>query len=161
MAMEPQTRSEAGLNWKYLPIELDRGSIERDFLAHILPHVRPAWKRSSVVTRVFEDGITNVLRGFHVAGQSDDIVLVRVNGEGTDAFLDRRGEIVVMLSLHEAGLIPPVYLEVSNGLCYGYIPGRPFSVEDMQVTLKTTEILGIECRSACMYMCIYMYIRLS
>jgi ethanolamine kinase len=60
------------------------------------------------------------------------MVLVRVNGQGTDAFLDRRGEIVVMLSLHEAGLIPPVFLEVNNGLCYGYIPGRPFSVEDMQ-----------------------------
>ena len=52
---------------------------------------------------------------------------------GTDAIVDRRGEILVMLSLHKAGLVPPLYLELGNGLCYGYVPGRPFTVDDMQV----------------------------
>lgn len=81
------------------------------------------------------DGITNVLLGFYTNGREDDMVLLRMNGKGTDAFLDRRSEVIVMLSLHRAGLIPPVFLEVSNGLCYGYIPGRPFTVDDMKVSL--------------------------
>ena len=131
--MALQTRTEAGLSWNYLPIQLERDSMDRDCRAHILPIVRPAWNGCSVETRIFTEGITNVLLGFHMAGRNDDMVLLRLNGEGTDAFLDRRSEIVVMLSLHRAGLIPPVFLEVSNGLCYGYIPGRPFSVDDMQV----------------------------
>ena len=61
------------------------------------------------------------------------MVLLRMNGEGTDDFLNRRNEVVVMLSLHRAGLIPPLFLEVANGLCYGYVPGRPLTVKDMKV----------------------------
>ena len=149
--MELQKRTEAGLGWNYLPVELDRRSLEQDFQTHILPLVRPAWNNRAIETKVFNDGITNTLQGFHLAGQNDDMVLLRANGEGTEAFLDRRGEIVVMLSLHKAGLIPPVYLELSNGLCYGYVPGRPFSVEDMQVRLMSSEIMNTECKSA--YVC--------
>ena len=69
-------------------------------------------------------------------GDRDDVVLLRMNGEGTECFVDRKREITVMLSLHRAGLIPPVFMELSNGLCYGFVPGRPFNVEDMQVFNK-------------------------
>lgn len=107
------------------------------FTTHILPLVRPAWKDTPVYTKVFTEGITNVLLGFYVSREGSreetDMVLLRMNGEGTDSFLDRRLEILVMLSLHQAGLVPPLYLQLTNGLCYGYIPGQPFTVDDMQV----------------------------
>ena len=132
-------RNEAGLSWSCLPITLHQDSMERDCREHILPVVRPTWNGSTVVRKKFTEGITNVLLGFYLPGHKDDMVLVRLNGEGTD-FVDRRSEIVVMLSLHKAGLIPHVYLELRNGLCYGYTPGRPFSVDDMQVMFyKLTE----------------------
>lgn len=108
--------------------------MERDFSTYILPLVRPAWSECQLEVKLFMDGITNVLMGFYTSGQEDDMVLLRMNGKGTEAFLDRRTEVIVMLTLHRAGLIPPVFLELSNGLCYGYIPGRPFTVDDMKVT---------------------------
>ena len=134
-----ERRSESGLSWNYLPLTLERSSLSHTFTTHILPLVRPAWRDCHVQTKVFTEGITNVLLGFYVSregsrGQEkDDMVLLRMNGAGTDVFLDRRAEILVMLSLYNADLVPPLYLELANGLCYGYIPGRPFTVDDMQV----------------------------
>ncbi|CAI8035050.1 Ethanolamine kinase 2 [Geodia barretti] len=133
-----EKRSESGLSWNYLPLTLERDSLSQTFTTQILPLVRPAWRDCHVQTKVFTDGITNVLLGFYVSREGsrdqekEDIVLLRMNGEGTEVFLDRRAEILVMLSLHNANLVPPLYLELANGLCYGYIPGRPFTMDDMQ-----------------------------
>ena len=135
LPLSPEVRSESGVCWKYLPLTLERGSMAQAFKTHVLPAVRPTWR--DVETKTFTEGITNVLLGFYASrdGSRDeeDMVLLRMNGLGTDAFLNRRTEIVVMLSLHEAGLVPPLYLELANGLCYGYIPGHALSVDDMQV----------------------------
>ena len=132
-SLEIQTRSEGGVSWKYMPVTLDRDSATREFRARILPVVRPTWKECAIETRVFTEGITNSLFGFYPPHNKSDTVLLRINGEGTEKIIDRRNEIVVMISLHRAGLIPPVYLQLANGLCYGYVPGRPFTVDDMQV----------------------------
>ena len=74
-----------------------------------------------------------MLVAYNEAGKEKDRVLLRLNGAGTEKFINRRNEIVTLLSLHRAGLNPPLYLEFSNGICYGYIDGRPFGVDDMQV----------------------------
>ena len=140
-ALSLERRCESGLSWNYLPLTLKHVSMSHTFTTHILPLVRPAWRDSTVQTKVFTEGITNVLLGFYVSreGSSDeeDMVLLRMNGAGTDAFVDRRTEILVMLSLHKANLVPPLYLELANGLCYGYIPGRPFTIDDMQVGFQS------------------------
>lgn len=131
MALE--TRTDAGLSWKYLPVKLTHESVERDFLTHILPIVRPTWNGRDVRNKIFTDGLTNTLHGFCLESNKDDMVLLRMNGDGTENFLNRKKEIVLMVSLHRAGINPPVFMELANGLCYGYIPGRPFTVDDMQV----------------------------
>ena len=78
--------------------------------------------------------MTNKLLGFYQVGNADDdMVLVRVNGEGRELFVDSRMEILVMLTLHRAGLNPPLYLVTNNALCYGYVPGRTLTCNDMQV----------------------------
>ena len=142
-----EKRSDSGLLWRYLPLTLDRNSLEHSFLTQIMPLVRPTWKERQVQTKTFSEGITNVLVGFYESreGSRDkgDMVLLRMNGKGTDKFLDRRKEILVMMSLHKAGLVPPLYLELANGLCYGYAPGRPFTVDDMQVCLILPHCNGI------------------
>ena len=143
-----EKRSESGLSWNYLPLTLERDSLSQTFTTQILPLVRPAWRDCHVQTKVFTDGITNVLLGFYVSREGsrdqekEDIVLLRMNGEGTEVFLDRRAEILVMLSLHNANLVPPLYLELANGLCYGYIPGRPFTMDDMQVVFSCRLLLN-------------------
>ena len=128
----------------HLPISLpsDEAALVKEFQAHVMPLVRPEWRPELLRHRVFEDGVTNKLMGFFQdAGKSpttaadDDAaaVLVRVNGEGREFVVDGDTEILVMLTLHKAGLSPPLYLTTENALCYGYIPGRALTGSEMQV----------------------------
>ena len=131
-----EQRRSGDLSWNYLPVSLssDHPAILIDFQTHILPLVRRHWSTDALRYRVFEDGVTNKLFGFYQVGQADDdMVLVRVNGEGRELFVDSRMEILVMLTLHRAGLNPPLYLVTRNGMCYGYIPGRALTWSEMQV----------------------------
>lgn len=126
----------------HLPVFLpsDEAALVKEFQAHVMPLVRPEWRPELLRHRVFEDGVTNKLMGFFQdTGESpttadDDAaaVLVRVNGEGREFVVDGDTEIVVMLTLHKAGLSPPLYLTTENALCYGYIPGRALTGSEMQ-----------------------------
>ena len=138
-----EQRRFGDLSWYYLPVSLssDHPAILIDFQTHILPLVRRHWSTDALRYRVFEDGVTNKLFGFYQVGQADDdMVLVRVNGDGRDLFVDSRMEILVMLTLHRAGLNPPLYLATRNGMCYGYIPGRALTSSEMQVRIYTTAV---------------------
>ena len=37
-----------------------------------------------------------------------------------------------MQLLHKAGMGPPIYAQLSNGLCYGYLPGRQMDLEEVR-----------------------------
>ena len=136
-----EQRHHGDLSWNYLPVLLssDYFTLARDFETHILPLVRPGWKLDLLKYRVFEEGVTNKLVGFFQVGRADDesMVLVRVNGEGRELVLpDGKTEILVMLTLHRAGLSPPLYLVTENAMCYGYIPGRTLTDSEMQARLS-------------------------
>lgn len=131
-----EERRYGDLSWMYLPITLPSEdlSLLNDFQKYIAPLVRPHWSCDSLRYRIFEDGVSNKLFGFFQAGKANtDMVLVRVNGEGKELFVDSRTEILVMLTLHRAGLSPPLYFVTENALCYGYIPGRALTCHEMQV----------------------------
>ena len=127
-----------GLKWKYLPeVELGPDTYFEDFKAHLLPLVRPKWREEGLDVKVFDEGISNKLvaifereKGLRKSGE--DVVLLRVNGVGTEAFIDRRGEIITMISLNRAGLGPPIYCQLRNGLCYGFMPGRNLRVDEVR-----------------------------
>ena len=108
-----------------------------DFKEHLLSLVRPNWEPQSLTSRVFEDGTTNKLVAIFQKGKSlkeagKDVILVRMNGAGTDTYIDRDSELITVASLHKDGMIPPLYYQLKNGLCYGFVPGRQLDVIELQ-----------------------------
>lgn len=137
--MESAKEARSGdLSWKYLPeVELGFDTYLEDFKTHLVALVRPKWRPDDLQVKVFDEGISNKLvaifeREKGLKGSGEDVVLLRVNGEGTSAFINRKDEIVTILCLHEAGMVPPVYYQLKNGLCYGFTPGRNISVDEMR-----------------------------
>ena len=132
-----ERRSRDGLSWDYLPVPLnsDEPALVEELWSHLLPRVRPSWSREGLRPRVFEDGVSNKLVGFFQEGAAEETaVLVRVNGEGREMMTDGETEVLVMLTLHRAGLSPPLYLVARNAICYGYIPGRALTSSEMQAS---------------------------
>ena len=137
MAGSVQEVKCGGLTWKCLPeLELGFNTYLEEFKAYLLAFVRPKWRPESLEVKVFDGGISNKLvaiydkeKGFK--NSREDVVLLRINGLGTSAFIDRKNEIVTMLCLNKAGLVPPVYCQLKNGLCYGFTPGRSLTVDDV------------------------------
>ena len=143
--MEVQQREAGGLRWDFLPLELRHEAMDHDFRTTILPLVRKNWNPDSVKRVAFTEGVTNSLVGYYEKDVEEDMVLLRLNGEGTEIIIDRQLEMVSMLALHRAGLATPLYLEVVNGLCYGYVPGRSFTVRELQddaMIRRTTRTLA-------------------
>ena len=140
MALQPIVRviQRGGLRWKYLPeVKIETDSFLASFKEQLLSLVRPKWQPDSVALKVFEDGTTNKLmavydgnKGFVQSGK--DVVLIRINGVGTDAYIDRDSELLTMATLHKSGMSPPLYYQLKNGLCYGFIPGKQLDVMDLQ-----------------------------
>ena len=127
-----------GYRWRYLSdIELGKDTYKEDFYTHILPLIRPEWKLESLTFHVFESGVTNTLVAFYPKEvdlskltSGDNVVLLRLNGEGTERIINRTDEIISMICLNQAGFCPPVYAQLKNGLCYGFSPGRRLEVHE-------------------------------
>lgn len=105
---------DVGTRWLYLPIVVDHaGCVLSQFNSTLMGLVRPTWSADRVKLTVFEDGTTNKLVRLHQeGGPLEDAVLLRLNGVGTDLFIDRDVEITVMISLNRAGIVAPVYSQV-------------------------------------------------
>lgn len=102
----------------------------------IAASMRSEWKQcDKIQVRIFTDGITNRLVGFFHPSNPDDVVLVRVYGNHTELFIDRKIEIRNMKLMHESGLSPPIYATFNNGICYGFTPG---SVSTYQMVTDST-----------------------
>lgn len=64
-------------------------------------------------------------------------ILVRVYGENTEVFIDRKQELLNMVHLGDMGLCPPLYGSFVNGFVYGYAEGKPFTVDDFRNPIKS------------------------
>ncbi|KAG5456258.1 MAG: Choline/ethanolamine kinase-domain-containing protein, partial [Olpidium bornovanus] len=86
-----------------------------------------------VPRRQCKDGITNKLVKVTHSGPNNrpEVVLVRAYGKKSEVLIDRHQEIVNMVTLSKLGLCPPLYGRWTNGLAYGYIPGRVCTPEDL------------------------------
>ena len=149
MASRPIVRviQRGGLRWRCLPeVAIEAESYLDDFKEHLLSLVRPNWRPENLTTRVFEDGRTNKLVGIFEKDKSleasgKEIVLVRINGAGTDTFIDRDSELITMATLHKSGMTPPLHFQLKNGLCYGFVPGRQLDVMELQDTTMMRRIV--------------------
>lgn len=153
MAIKTELETEGSLKWRFLPLTVDLSQDPKDTFSHsLMPHVRPDWSESQLrILNVDGNGLScsNQLLGFYqdeienkegespkekkrrVMKKEGSVVLVRINGQNTEHFTDRRKEVVAMVTLHELGQgNPPLYFEFSNGICFGYVPGHPISEQD-------------------------------
>ena len=128
---EVEVRSSGELAWKFVPVMLRPFSALDDFRKFLLPVCKTEWVGKPLKTKLFEDGITNKLIGVYVDDEFDQMVLVRINGNSTEKFIRRDLEVCTMVSLHLACLIPSIYCQFNNGLCYGFQPGRIITLDEM------------------------------
>ncbi|KAK1804679.1 hypothetical protein P4O66_020676, partial [Electrophorus voltai] len=75
--------------------------------------------------QVFTEGITNQLLGCYVGSVSEEgLVLVRIYGQMTELFVDRKKETEILSLLHVHGCGPELYCTFQNGMCYEFVKGR-------------------------------------
>mmetsp|Transcript_9215 Transcript_9215/g.12668 ORF Transcript_9215/g.12668 Transcript_9215/m.12668 type:complete len:359 (-) Transcript_9215:47-1123(-) len=76
--------------------------------------------------KVQEDGYSKV------KGEFDErFVLVRVYGNNTDIFIDRKEELENIERLHKLGFAPKLYGCFNNGFIYGYFKGKDISPTEL------------------------------
>ena len=114
-----------------------RESYLQDFQTHLLPLVRPSWRGVELGCKIFDTGITNMLiaifdKSKGLKESRSDVILVRVNGTGSEKVINREDELACIVTLHRAGLSPPVHAKFCNGLCYGFFPGRQVGVAEVR-----------------------------
>ncbi|KAI8099047.1 kinase-like domain-containing protein [Halteromyces radiatus] len=96
----------------------------------VVSFVFPSWKKDNLKFTQCKDGITNQLVRVTDTG-SKESVLVRAYGKGSERIIDRRQEIINIITLSRQGLAPPLYARFRNGLIYGFIEGRVSHVDDL------------------------------
>lgn len=93
----------------------------------LLVKIFPAWS-TDIQVKQLTGGITNMLLS---CTHGDETLLMRVYGLGTNLIIDRHREFVSHLVLNSLHLAPPIHARFSNGLIYGYFPGRSLEPAEM------------------------------
>ncbi|CAO3600906.1 unnamed protein product [Absidia cylindrospora] len=114
----------------YIDIEVNSATLF-DGAWEVVKAVFTSWDKEKLNFVQCKDGITNQLVRVTdtVSKQS---VLVRAYGKGSERIIDRKQEIVNIITLSRQGLAPPLYARFRNGLIYGFIEGRVSHVDDLR-----------------------------
>ncbi|ORZ09005.1 kinase-like domain-containing protein [Absidia repens] len=114
----------------YVDIEVDSATLF-DGAWEVVKAVFTSWDKEKLKFVQCKDGITNQLVRVTdtVSKQS---VLVRAYGKGSERIIDRKQEIVNIITLSRQGLAAPLYARFRNGLIYGFIEGRVSHVDDLR-----------------------------
>lgn len=100
-----------------------------DQIKTLLCKVFPAWTHHIHVKQL-TGGITNMLLSCtHIP--SEETLLIRVYGQGTNLIIDRHREFVSHLVLNSLKLAPSIHARFSNGLIYGFLPGRSLDPKEL------------------------------
>ena len=135
LPMASASSPPCGYEWTYLSLELGLKTYKETFFTQILPRVKPDWRPENLDCHVFESGVTNTLVAFFqkrlgLQNSDDNVILLRVDGEGTEKIINRTDEVVTMLFLSKEGIAAPLHAQLKNGLCYGFFPGRRLKVHE-------------------------------
>ncbi|GAA5810138.1 hypothetical protein MFLAVUS_003557 [Mucor flavus] len=96
----------------------------------VVSSVFPNWQYKDIKFVQCKDGITNQLvRVTYVP--TDFSVLVRAYGKGSELIIDRKQEVVNIITLSQQNMCPPLYARFKNGLVYGFIKGKVSTVEEL------------------------------
>ncbi|XP_041916429.1 ethanolamine kinase 1-like [Alosa sapidissima] len=109
----------------HLNIRIKEDEDPHNSIMKLLRILRPQWRIEDIKKKVFTEGTTNQLTACYTGclRSSDDVVLVRVYGNMTDLYLDRRKEIEILHILHEHSCGPKLYCSFENGICYEFLQG--------------------------------------
>ena len=77
----------------------------------VINKIRPNWQFSTTKFHAFQDGITNKMYGIwredcDCIKEAKDALVLRINGNGTENFIDRKKEIDSWKILENAGAAP-------------------------------------------------------
>ena len=121
----------------------------------IISKIRPSWELSTTKFHTFQDGITNKMYGIWHEENCDSIknskdgIVLRINGNGTENFIDRNKEIESWKILEDAGAAPKLFCVFGNGLCMQFVKGSTLtidSIRDKTVSSKIAEHMA-KCHS--------------
>ena len=98
----------------------------------LLTKIFPAWN-GPIAIKQLTGGITNMLLSC-CHEESQQTLLMRVYGQGTNLIIDRNREFVSHLVLNSLELAPAVHARFANGLIYGYLPGRSLHPSELSDT---------------------------
>lgn len=116
------------------------GSVGDELKQSVLPVVREilddkAWIDAAdedVTITMITGGLTNILYLVHNT-VSEQKVIVRVFGLGTELFIDRNIENILFAKLSTLGLGPSFHGLFQNGRVEGYVNGRPLEPDELSV----------------------------
>ncbi|OBZ89825.1 Ethanolamine kinase 2 [Choanephora cucurbitarum] len=113
----------------YYDLEVSSGALFEGAF-RVVSKVFPSWKYQDIKFVQCKDGITNQL--VRVTYQPTDFsVLVRAYGKGSELIIDRKQEVMNIITLSAQGMCPPLYARFRNGLVYGFIKGKVSTVEEL------------------------------
>lgn len=95
----------------------------------VVEKLRPDWPRENHQYRFFSEGITNKLIGVYQPSDKSNMILIRVYGNKTELFVDRKAEIRTMKLMSEKGFGGKLFAIFQNGLAYEFIAGDVLTVE--------------------------------
>ncbi|ODV95139.1 hypothetical protein PACTADRAFT_49887 [Pachysolen tannophilus NRRL Y-2460] len=122
----------------YLPnhfIKLSATPVEEDVilkkeLKNMLSLIFPSWSQDDLSVIQLTGGITNML--LHCKNlKTNEAVLIRTYGQGTNLIIDRDREFVSQMLLNSFNLAPSIHARFANGLVYGFLPGRSLTPEEL------------------------------
>lgn len=117
----------------HIDINIDPIKVEEnnycDEILHILKMIRPEWfvdedSISILKVKKFTEGYSNHLFGYYQDGRfKEDVVLIRIDGVGSETVVDRELEKKIIQALHAAGCAQPLYASFNNGIAYRFVDG--------------------------------------
>lgn len=119
----------------YLPqFSVDiRNNLDSDYtqIKTLLAKIFPSWSADDAIfIKRLTGGITNMLLSC-THEPSQETLLMRVYGQGTNLIIDRHREFVSHLVLNSLHLAPPVHARFANGLIYGFLEGRSLDPKEL------------------------------
>ncbi len=133
VSVKTESMCVSGLTWSTVPVVISAESHLEDFRKYLLRLVRPEWEGRPLTSKSFHAGTTNSIFAIFEEDKghsTTDTVLLRVNGTGTENLISRKDEILSLLTLHNNDLSPPLYAQLINGMCYGFMVGNPLSADN-------------------------------
>jgi hypothetical protein len=118
-----------------LPRVLDRSSdLFHECLSNIVREITGAPSSVDFNVSQLTGGMTNIL--FKVLPCNKELwneaYVVRIYGDGTELYIDRKRENFVFAALSKVGLAPPFVGLFQNGRIEGYLSARPLELEEFK-----------------------------